>query len=339
MKRTPLLALSLVAGCMNSGLESYTPPPNPGGPDGGPSVQCLDEYKTTYYADTDGDGYGDAEVTAQACESSPGWVDDNTDCNDSMAAAHPGAIEMCGDKIDNDCAGGDPCVGNLTAHWGFDDLAGPSVLDESGNNIIGVLQGGLINIPDSMLSFDGIDDYVEVADVPLFQLPVGTVSFWFKPAIIGPQQSMLSKDSSGNDAGGHLSFYLDPDGTVRVRLQSNNESYEIRTLAPVAAAQWHNVVFTFGGNEGMSLYVNGELAGKDPYTGGLLRNYEPLAIGVGTDQSGDLTAQPISFPFQGQISDVQIYDRQLLIDELTGLRMTSAPDGYTPPAPPPPPGE
>ena len=59
---------------------------------------------TNYYADTDGDGYGNASVMLASCSAPVGYVTDNTDCNDNNAAVHPGAIEIC-DGIDNNCNG------------------------------------------------------------------------------------------------------------------------------------------------------------------------------------------------------------------------------------------
>jgi MYXO-CTERM domain-containing protein len=59
---------------------------------------------STWYADTDADGYGDASSTDIACDEPSGYVADATDCDDTEAAAHPGADEVC-DSIDNDCDG------------------------------------------------------------------------------------------------------------------------------------------------------------------------------------------------------------------------------------------
>ena len=59
---------------------------------------------TTWYADADTDGYGDAAVSTVACEAPAGFVDDDADCDDSSAAVSPAGREVC-DEIDNDCDG------------------------------------------------------------------------------------------------------------------------------------------------------------------------------------------------------------------------------------------
>jgi hypothetical protein len=65
----------------------------------------IDEgVTTTYYRDFDGDGYGNATVSQQACSAPSGYVANSTDCNDSNAAVHPGATEVC-NGIDDDCDG------------------------------------------------------------------------------------------------------------------------------------------------------------------------------------------------------------------------------------------
>lgn len=58
----------------------------------------------TFYADADGDGYGNRNKAMQACTAPPGYVSNNTDCDDTRASVHPGATEIA-DGLDNNCNG------------------------------------------------------------------------------------------------------------------------------------------------------------------------------------------------------------------------------------------
>ena len=61
---------------------------------------------TTYYADTDGDGYGDPSSTTEDCSVPSGYTTDDTDCDDSTSAVSPAESEICGNGVDDDCDGG-----------------------------------------------------------------------------------------------------------------------------------------------------------------------------------------------------------------------------------------
>jgi YVTN family beta-propeller protein len=63
-------------------------------------------YKT-YYADADGDSYGDAATSVTTCADTipAGYVVPGTDCDDSNVTVNPGQVEVPGDGLDNDCDG------------------------------------------------------------------------------------------------------------------------------------------------------------------------------------------------------------------------------------------
>ena len=60
--------------------------------------------RSTWYADADGDGFGAADYALEACDAPSGYVEDDTDCDDSDADTWPGATEVC-DGEDDDCDG------------------------------------------------------------------------------------------------------------------------------------------------------------------------------------------------------------------------------------------
>ena len=59
---------------------------------------------TTYYADFDSDGYGNAALTQEACSVPTGYTTNADDCDDSTATTNPGATEYC-NGADDDCDG------------------------------------------------------------------------------------------------------------------------------------------------------------------------------------------------------------------------------------------
>ena len=59
----------------------------------------------TYYGDSDGDGFGDAAVTQDACEVPEGYSEDAGDCDDNSPEVNPDTTEVC-DGVDNNCDSG-----------------------------------------------------------------------------------------------------------------------------------------------------------------------------------------------------------------------------------------
>ena len=59
---------------------------------------------STWYADADGDSYGNVSATLSYCTQPYGYVANSTDCNDALAAVNPGATEVCNSADDN-CSG------------------------------------------------------------------------------------------------------------------------------------------------------------------------------------------------------------------------------------------
>ncbi len=63
-----------------------------------------DGVADVWYPDSDGDGFGDAYSSTEACSPPAGHVPNTDDCDDSDETVFPGAVEYC-DGRDNDCDG------------------------------------------------------------------------------------------------------------------------------------------------------------------------------------------------------------------------------------------
>jgi|GEM_PF-729684 len=69
--------------------------------DSNPNITII-----SWYADTDGDGYGDPSSSIISCtQPDPSYTQNNSDCNDNDPAISPGTIEICDNGIDENCDG------------------------------------------------------------------------------------------------------------------------------------------------------------------------------------------------------------------------------------------
>jgi hypothetical protein len=75
-------------------------------PADGVDQDCDGADGCTWYADADGDGYGDPAAPHEDCGTPAGYVAIGDDCDDADAGVFPGAPEAWYDGVDGDCAGG-----------------------------------------------------------------------------------------------------------------------------------------------------------------------------------------------------------------------------------------
>ena len=62
------------------------------------------EFKTTYYLDDDGDGYGIESDSVSVCFPIPGFAGNKLDCDDANNTINPTAFEIC-NGVDDNCNG------------------------------------------------------------------------------------------------------------------------------------------------------------------------------------------------------------------------------------------
>ncbi|WP_281561306.1 cadherin-like domain-containing protein [Thalassomonas sp. RHCl1] len=226
---------------------------------------------------------------------------------------------------------------NPVSHWQLNESSGTLVLDQAGSNngtyvnAPGLAEtGALVDDPaNTAVSFDGTTnddsgDYIVIPHDSDMMLDDGSIQLWFNTDNVMQDSSLFSKDSSGYVNGGHIEIDLTSSGHINVRLQSSSDSYFVETTEVMTNSQWHNVVFTFG-SSGMKLYVDGELADTNVYTGGLgttsggSGNSEPIVIGASTGVSNSGSETPTVRHYQGKIDEVAIFDSALSAEQIKML--------------------
>ena len=136
---------------------------------------------TTFFADADGDGSGDATRPTTACAVPMGYVASADDCNDACSACSPVGTETCDGSLDEDCDGtaDDGCactVGAMRACLGGSDVgecsAGMQTCDSPG--IWGACDGAVMPVAETCNALD--DDCNSVPDDGAAAASCGAVS-------------------------------------------------------------------------------------------------------------------------------------------------------------------
>ncbi len=152
--------------------------------------------------------------------------------------------------------------------------------------------------------FDGVDDYIDFGNI---QKPVNiSISCWIKTTNIGQTGFLVS--NSGNVLDGYsLTF-----NGVTLHAQfsdGSNDSFvnsKITSSSYLTVNTWHNITATYNGNNHL-IYVDGILVNTYTKAGSISYVATNLKAGVRND---------LAFPYNGQISNVKIYDRALTATEI-----------------------
>ena len=169
--------------------------------------------------------------------------------------------------------------------------------------------------------------YYEVGHRPAFLLDSGAVTIFFKHDSITGRQGYLSKDARGLKNGGHVSIYQ-IDGNLTARLQSASKSYSIQVPDCIVPNRWNHLVFQWGPG-GMTLWLNGQSVGSDPYAGGLgstsggTGNEEPFFIGAGGWKYEDKDPSTVVGFFDGEVQLALLHSRKLTPLEIASHVHTS----------------
>ncbi|MCW9681574.1 hypothetical protein FJR41_012355, partial [Dolichospermum planctonicum UHCC 0167] len=227
-------------------------------------------------------------------------------------------------------------VGNetgLAGYWNFNEPSGSTALDKTINgnngNIIGATHVNQIGTPteqlapaniiytvtdlpdkgvlgftsgsDKALSFNGVDNYVEVPHSAALSLNTFTLEAWVNQTQIkGDYQPIITKQNNGGSERNYGLFIVPNGSRLNFSFQDSNGNWVgfETTQASLTLNQLTHVAATYDGAK-LSLYINGQLDTSVDWVGTLLQNNYPVKIGR------ELNAWT---PFAGQIDDVRIWN-------------------------------
>ena len=213
-------------------------------------------------------------------------------------------------------------IDGVVGAWHFEEGSGTIAHDTSGEGNDGTLYDGNTTNNDGntppqwidgkfgkALSFDGVDDYVEVADDSSLNLDEFTVTVWAKPAKVDSMGVLNKKD--GDD---YCNFQIEFLGDGYIYAETSNDTIVwIHSTTKYEANKWYFIAFTYDGST-ERLYVNGELEASKTINLTPAKTTKPLRIGT-YDEYPPITIRM----FNGTIDEVRICNKALSEEVISDL--------------------
>jgi glucose/arabinose dehydrogenase/PKD repeat protein len=223
--------------------------------------------------------------------------------SDGGAAAHSITVPATAATYTATFVRGAAPTPGLVAAYGFNEGSGSTLEDLSGNGNRGTLAGptwadaGRFG---GALSFDGINDTVDVADADSLDLTSAlTLEAWVKTTGGSSWRTVVLKERPGDLAYALYARFSNGGPAGQVDFAASTAKAQGSALVP--ADTWTHLATTYDGSN-LRLYVNGTLAATTAATGGVVTSASPLRIG-GNAIWGEYLG--------GVIDEVRVYNRAL----------------------------
>ncbi|MBC8047943.1 MAG: hypothetical protein H7Y00_14190, partial [Fimbriimonadaceae bacterium] len=227
----------------------------------------------TFYADTDGDSFGDATSTIEDCSAPAGYVSDSTDCDDANNLINPAATEIPGNGIDENCDGIDPEINN------------------------------------NALDFDGADDYVDLGMNSENLTSEFTLEGFFKIDETGAHaHHLISKSSYFATSITNFPIHFGwSSGRFYMDLSSGDDySVDAEVLSDsLSIDTWYHVAAVYKQNEFAALYIDGILVDLDSLDFSISSSVQPWVLGRVSEEVGGGIGQT---QLNGVMDEVRIWN-------------------------------
>ena len=197
------------------------------------------------------------------------------------------------------------------AAYGFDELAGPSTANATGNGNNGAISGATWSASGrygAALNFDGTNDLVTVNDANVLDLTTGmTLEAWVNPDVAPSNwRSIIAKERASNSLTYQLTAGSNSSNRPATRIYAGGAVRSLPGGTRLTAGTWVHLASTYDGTS-MRLFVNGVQVATQAQTGAITATTNQLRIGGSTTMSQY---------FDGRVDEVRIYARALTAAEI-----------------------
>ena len=159
------------------------------------------------------------------------------------------------------------------------------------------------------LSFDGVDDYVEVPySSSLDGFDELTISLWVYPTAYGHPNYYRYIIDKGWACTGSFVLYLDKDIADRIWFFTRDSAGMKGAYATLELNKWQHIVCLFKRGQRNKIYINGVKGTDSPPSAD-----EPLSL------TTPVRIAQSTYDYQGLIDEVRIYNRALTPEEIKAL--------------------
>ena len=223
----------------------------------------------------------------------------------------------------------------LVSQWKFDEGTGNTATDSISGHSDAILNPDqwVKGVSGTALKFDGFTTAVvrNANTVPNLRGHF-SIEAWIAVQAY-PWNWVAIVDQEKDRQAGYF-FGIDSEGRLGLQL-SVWRNWEIcRSHVRFPLMKWTHVVGTYDAEKGISLYIDGNLAGRLPVAGEMTpttntglqigRNFDPLPS---TAQVRPFETFPALYSFDGIIDDLRIYDRTIPAEEIARSYAAAKPSG------------
>lgn len=238
--------------------------------------------------------------------------------------------------------------GGPVGHWRIDECQGTTLNDAAGNSLTGTLtiggtgsqttpgtcttptdgtgawyngRNGKLNYS---VSFDGTDDYAEIASNAKLDSTAGTWSGWVKTSQGTSSYYIIMVRASGTSLFGITMFQDITTGKVRVQVKDSSSTpvLDLTGGSAINDGSWHHVAFIFNGTSAATLYVDGKSVASGTPSGA-------WSFGANNLRFADANDPFWSF-WTGQLDDMRVYNYPMSASQVKTLLNNGGAVRYAP---------